>query len=160
MAREVQTADPDLRRRVLAILVLAGLLGVLGVLRLEAYLAELQALARSSPHEAAAHALEVSRLVLAAAAVLVAVLAAYLGRLSWRTLRAGRYPPPGTRVLSDTRVVRGPRARRYGWIFLALAIAILATGVLVAYQADRRLRSLLAPGLAPTDVSPAELGRE
>ena len=153
----IQAADPELRRKVLGLLTVLGLLAVLGVLRLEAYLVDLGALAASSPHEAAAKALSVSRLFLAAVAALAVVLAAYLGRLSWRTLAVGRYPPPGVRVIRDTRVVRGPRARRYGWMVLALALLILAAGLLVPWRADRHLRALLAPGLGPTDLSPAEL---
>ena len=112
---QIQAADPERRKRVLGLLVVLALLAVLGVLRLEAYLEELRSLAQTSPPEATAKALAVSRLFLAVVAGVAVVLAAYLGRLSWRTLAARRYPPPGMRVISDTRIVRGPRARLYGW---------------------------------------------
>ncbi len=159
-ARQIDVADPERRKKVLGLLVLVSLLAVFGVLRLDAYLVELRELAATDPAAAAAETLAVSRLFLAAIAGGAAVLAVYLGRLSWRTLANRRYPPPGMRVISDTRVVRGRRARRYGWGLLALAVVICAAGLFVSYRADRHLLALLRPGLEATDVSPAELRPE
>ncbi len=156
-AREMQAADPARRRRVLGLLAVVGLLAVIWVLCLQVHLVDLRELAHSDAAEAAARTLAASRLFFAAIAAGAAVLAAYLGRLSWRTLASRRYPPPGMRVISDTRVARGPRARRYGWGLLALAVVILAAGLFVSIRADRHLQALLRPSLEATDLRPSEL---
>jgi hypothetical protein len=86
------------------------------------------------------------------------VLGGVLGRLSWRTLSAGRYPPPGTRVINDTPVLHGDRARRYGRGGLVLAALLIVAGLWVPYRIHGVLEQLLQPGLRPTPVSPADLG--
>lgn len=158
MTREVQRADSAFRNQVLGLLVVLTLLLVFVVLRLEAYFVDLQDLAETSRPEAGRKALLAARVFFAVIAAGSTVLAAFLGRLSWGTLRAGRCPPPSSRVIRDTVVLRGNRARLYDWITLTLAVFVLAAGLLVSYRAERGVRSLLKTTLGPTVRSPAELG--
>jgi len=154
---EIQKADPEHRKRVLGVLVVVALAGVLGLAELEGHLRRLEAVARSTPHQAMASALLASRLFLGAVAAGAVCVAAFLGHRSWRTVRSGRHPPPGVRVIRDTRVVRGRRARLHGWIGLGLALLILLAGVLVPWRADRTLRGVLDGRLQPILESPEEL---
>jgi hypothetical protein len=61
------------------------------------------------------------------------------------------------RVIRDTRVAQGLRARLHGWIGLALALLILLAGVLVPLRADRTLRGVLDGRLQPILKTPEEL---
>lgn len=154
---EIQAADPVLRRRTLVLLAIGVVLAAVGVRWLDAHLRGLLVLARNSPHEAAEDALAASRVALAALVLGVSALAAYLGRLSWRTLRGGRYPPAGVAVINDTRILRDAEARRYGRWGLCLAALLWLAGLGVTWALHHKLSELLDTTLKPTLVSPAEL---
>jgi hypothetical protein len=46
-------------------------------------------------------------------------------RWGWRAFRSQRLPPPGAWVLRDTRVIRGPWARRMGAVALTLGVLLV-----------------------------------
>ena len=67
---------------------------------------------------------------------------AYFGRLGYRTLKLGSYPPPGTIVVFRTRVRTGKRAVLSGYLSISLAVFIGLFAVLMGY-ATWRLTSAL-----------------
>src|SRR2546425_8413563 len=58
-------------------------------------------------------------------------------RLSMKTLRVRRFPPPGMRVVRDTPVLRGGAARLIGVGGLVLGAALLTTGTTLSFLAYR-----------------------
>ncbi len=157
MSTEIQPADPRLRSRWLVLLTLAAALGAVGLLTLDDFLRELHGLAARSHSAAAAQAKIAVRALLASIAAGGVLLSLLLARVSWRTLRAERYPPPGARVLSDTRIHRGRPARRRGQAGLALASLTLLFTLLVVTRAHQVFAGLLDTRLKPTviDFEPA-----
>ncbi len=127
---EIQRADPVAQRHELVLVAAAlavglGLLAVLATARptLERWLTENAELLAARPG-----------LVAAAALVLVLPLCAfavYLWRLGARVTATGRFPPPDTWVLRDTRVLAGAPARRRGRIIQILATLLLGTSLAV-----------------------------
>lgn len=127
---EIQRADPVAQRRELVLVAVAlaaglGLLATLATARpeLERWLTANAELLAARPG-----------LVAAAALVLVLPLCAfalYLWRLGGRVSASGRFPPPDTPVLRDTRVLEGAPARRRGRVIRALAALLLATSLAV-----------------------------
>ncbi|MEE8524627.1 MAG: hypothetical protein V3T72_11905 [Thermoanaerobaculia bacterium] len=158
--REVQKADPGLRKKVLVGAVFLVLALVAGMVVLENRFSELEKLAADSAYLASQQGLAAARVLLVAVALGAIVLGGVLGRLSWRTLSAARYPPPGVRVINDTPVLRGDQARRYGRGGLVLSAVLIAAGIWVPYRIHEVLDRLLQPGLKATPVSPADLGLE
>ncbi|MEJ2468324.1 MAG: hypothetical protein P8Y51_04510 [Campylobacterales bacterium] len=49
----------------------------------------------------------------------------YVIRFGRNVLRSGRFPPPGTKVIRETRVRTGKKAKRMGYASLAYGIALL-----------------------------------
>jgi hypothetical protein len=88
------------------------------------------------------------RIVMAAMVILTSGpllgLAWYLWRLGREIVQAGRYPPPGMRVMHDTPVVSGNAAARRGRLLQAAA-AMLGAGAVVLAALIWRLLSLLTP---------------
>ena len=152
MSVEIQPADPRLRFRWLVLLTLAAALGAAGLWILDGYLQELHGLADESPAAAAAQAKTYARAFLAILAAGGFFLSLYLARVSWRTLRAERYPPPGARLLSDTRIKRGRPARRRGQAGLALSVLTLLLTFAVVERAHRVFSDLLDTRLKPTRI--------
>ncbi len=149
MSPEIQPADARLRIRVLLAMTLLAAAGTAGLLVLDGYLDKLDSGGTGKPL-AAERALAVVRWFLALMAAGGVMLGLYLGWISWRTLRSERFPPPGVRVISDTRIRRGREARRHGQAGLALAAATLLLTVFVALRAHRLFASLLDTSLKPT----------
>lgn len=127
---EIQRADPAAQRRELVLVAVAlavglGLLAALATARpeLERWLTGNAELLAARPG-----------LVAGAAFVLVLPLCAfaiYLWRLGARVIASGRFPPPGTPVLRDTRVLDGAPARQRGRLIQGLAALLLATSLAV-----------------------------
>jgi len=153
MDPEIQPADPQQRKRVLFAMMVIALLIALGINILDAYLVDLQALARESYTTAALKARLAVRWVLGLILASALGLSGYLASTSWRTLKHLRYPPPGTKVISDTRIRRGKEARDHGRAGLILAGLTLVLTVAVILLASSRLNPLLDTSLRPTSVS-------
>jgi hypothetical protein len=136
---EIQRADPATRRRALLAAVVIALAGWAAFFVLQDWLAGLE----DADPVRVRRALE-SAMIWAswAACAPVAVLALWLWRAGGRVGRAGRYPPPGAKVIRDTPVVHGDAARLRATALkaLGLLLGLLSAGTLVAvYRLVARL---------------------
>jgi hypothetical protein len=94
------------------------------------------------------HRLQVAFYVLSA---LLFATAAYAGWYARRIFASSQYPPPGSWVLRDTRLLRGASARRRGWWTLACAAICLLMAVYAA-TLPKRLEHLLTSSVHYTHV--------
>lgn len=74
----------------------------------------------------------------------VALLAGYLALFGRKVLASGRFPPPGARVLVDTRIYTGAAATRRGRSALLAAALIVLLGLPGLLYLHTRLTDLLA----------------
>lgn len=136
---EIQPADPGTRRRALLAAGAIAIAGWAAYFALQDWLARLP---RSDPARMR-ESLECALVWGSWAAMLpVAVLAAWLWVYGARVRRAGRFPPPGAKVLRDTPVLLGDAARLRGMVLKVLAafLGLLSAGTLVAvYRLIARL---------------------
>jgi len=117
MAAEIQKADPEKRRNLILACVIAWVAG--GVL-IVVYDMLLSWAARDA-------GVEIQRLnVVIGSLLLLAIPVIAVSRTIWMAgrdvIRTQRYPPPGMKVIRDTVVVTGVKARRYGSLMQALSI--------------------------------------
>jgi hypothetical protein len=127
-AGEVERADPRVRRIVLLVVAFGSAAGLFLISVGESQLPALERWITAD------RALFVERMRTVAAAMSVAfaaptlLTAAYCWRLASRIVRGDRFPPAGTRIIHDVRVLRGAPARRRARALRALAIVFaLAT---------------------------------
>ncbi len=151
MSLEIQRADERLRIRWLIALTLVATLGAAGILRLDSYLTELHSSVAGAA-AASAKARSLVRWILAAFAGAGSLFSLYLGWSSWRVLSSERYPAPGARVISDTRIYRGRSARRRGQAGLLLAALTLLLTLAVALGAHRFFTRMLDVTLQPIRI--------
>jgi hypothetical protein len=121
---EVQRADAGARRRAVLLVVAGAVVGALLIAASERARGPLRDWILSEPGESARR---LRLVVLLSGGVLLAPLfgfAAYLWTLGSRVLRAGRFPPPGCRVIRDTPVHRGRPAVSRGRGLQALAVGL------------------------------------
>ncbi len=120
----IQPADPAERRRVLALLAGATLLGAAVFSRFD----DIARWVIADP----AHAVMRINLLIGTLLIPASVMI-FASRRLWRvgdqTLRAQRYPPPGQKVIRDTAILEGPAAKRRGrqlqwlsWVLVTCAL--------------------------------------
>jgi hypothetical protein len=124
----VRKADPVVRRRMLFLVAFAAVVGALLIFVLERYRVPLRDWILADP-ELSAQRLRM--IIMLLAVLLLAPLigfAVYLWSLGGRILRTREFPPPGLRVIRDTRVISGEAAVSRGRQLKLLAVGCLVAG--------------------------------
>jgi hypothetical protein len=131
MSTEIQHADPQLRRRTLAVLGAAALVAIGLMAWFHGWLHRSTA---SLPRDVLV--LEIHRMVgitCTLAALCILALAGYAARLARRVREVRRWPRQGSRVVLDTRVRSGDEAlafsRTLNIAALVLIVIAFATGI-------------------------------
>ncbi len=84
-------------------------------------------------------------------------LSAYLYWYGWRVMRSRRMPPPGTRVIRNTKVIEGDAAVTRGRLAMVLAVILLAFSLLGGLYLPYRLGKLFGDRQSmPHSRMPAE----
>src|SRR5438034_6363567 len=125
MPAPIIAADLRLRRRVLLCVVLMVVVGGLMLWRVDVYLNALVILKSTDLHQVAQHVSRLLLLLAACTALLTVSLAGGLSYTALQVLRSGQYPPPGMRVIRDTRLRTGSKATALAQVGLVLAAVIL-----------------------------------
>jgi hypothetical protein len=97
------------------------------------YMEEVRLLAASDPKLATEKLASLIRGIRIANGALTIPLSAYIGWVAARTLGSGRYPPEGIRLLKDTTVQEGSRARLIAIAYIGLALFTLSTNLVTWY---------------------------
>ena len=124
---EIIPADKGLRKKTV--------IGIIGIVLaamvvgpyVNGYLADLRQEGVERPELATLKMISLMKWVLGSAALLITLTGVYLLVIAFRALKAGRYPPPGMKVIKDTRVKTGRQAKimAYLLIFNSVAITLL-----------------------------------
>ena len=141
----VVRADERTRRIALAVLVVSTALGAAAIFALQSYFAGLQTLAESDPDLAIAKGRALLTVTSIATGAALVAFGGYLFFLSRRISASGRFPPPGMRVIRDTAVSSGLAARRRATATLAMAVVLVAGGVLLPVATFQLLEAFGRP---------------
>ena len=139
---QIQKADPRARMTAVVLILVIGVAGAALISATNTYLAGLAALAEMQPEAAIARGAFVFKLVALAGGLGLMLLAAYVAHLAARVRRSERFPPPGVRVVRDTRILEGYRAKRRGDIGLLLAVVVAACGIVLPVLIWRLINGL------------------
>ncbi len=132
MNEPVLKADRALRKKAILFVVAASVLGLVLLIFFQNELGQLDQLARENPRAALEQLLDRLHLLAVFVTLLFVPFSLYLLYLSIQTYRTSRFPPPRTRVVRDTRIVTGRRARRKGMAGVFLAAVFLALALYTA----------------------------
>ncbi len=124
-------ADPQSRRKLINIYFVVF---IVGFIIIQWGLPEFKAFVNQKKPREAAHILLIT---LSLCFLSVLPMAIYIYRYGQRILKAGQFPPPGEKVIRDTKIIEGNSARRRGRILiilsLLLALASLFGGLFLPY---------------------------
>ena len=115
---EISPADKGLRKKTII-----GVIGIVLVVMiagpyLNDYLAELRQEGVERPEQAYPKMITLLKWVLGSAALGITLTGVYLLSIALRALKAGRYPPPGMKVIKDTRVKTGRQAKIMAYLLI------------------------------------------
>jgi NADH:ubiquinone oxidoreductase subunit 4 (subunit M) len=119
---EIIPADKGLRKKTIIGIILAAM--ILGPY-LNGYLADLRQEGEERPESAYPKMITLMKWVLGSAAFLITLTGVYLLVIAFRALKAGRYPPPGMKVIKDTRVKTGRQAKIMAYLLIFNSGAII-----------------------------------
>jgi len=126
MNEKIIPADRTYRRMVLIIFVVLVVIGVVligWVLPVaQGYLDGLEA----------QRALGLSGVALVVLFLSIIPLAAYLFTVGRKMMKYERFPPPGMKVITDTKVVEGEKVRIQGQVMVVLSLVLILLGLLGA----------------------------
>ena len=129
MTEELLQPDAAARRRAVLAIFLCAAAGVLAYYWANTWLGSWRESLKEDPESA----LQQMRILLdwlaLANAVFIVVVSGYLAYFAYRIRTAGRYPPPGVKVVRPTRVQKGPDARIAARMTILIALLLLVLGM-------------------------------
>ena len=73
--------------------------------------------------------LRIIRIVIAFIFLSIVPFGVYLCRFGWRVIKYRQMPPPGTKVIVDTKVLEGDKAVTRGRLIIAISILLIMLGL-------------------------------
>jgi uncharacterized membrane protein len=126
MNRDIVPADKNLRKKLFIFLGLSVIAVLIIVPTFNEYLEQIKQAFKENPEVAFKKSMFVLKTTLSFVSLLLVMTGIYIMFLARRTLRSGQYPPPGMRVIRDTRIRTGAQARRAGISLIVIScISIL-----------------------------------
>ena len=122
-------ADRDHRKKVVIWAVLFALVGAFSVLALYATFMGLESLAEADPEKALQKLKKILTVITVLNAFASSLFAIYFTSVAARIIKSGQYPPPGMRVLRDTKLRTGKAAKWMAVPQILAAVLILATNI-------------------------------
>jgi len=143
MEDEIIPGDKRHRRLTLVAALLLSFLGLLAMGILCGYLGEIQKLAREDLQAAEQKALRLTAIILWIGGLSLVGMGAWFWRLGRRINLAGRFPPPGMKVIKDTRVRSGAKARALANLAEAAALLCVVAGTIGMWYLHRLAAAVL-----------------
>jgi hypothetical protein len=140
---DVLKADRGLRNRLLFFLIVFSAAGAAVIFGFERYLEQVMASAEDHPEQAIREVFQLLQLSSLMGGAGLVVFGLYYGRFSMKVVSTGRFPPPGTKVIRDTRVQTGKAASLRGWAGIAVSGALILLGFAVPWVPDLVIRPMI-----------------
>ncbi|HHE39271.1 MAG TPA: hypothetical protein ENL20_11965 [Candidatus Cloacimonetes bacterium] len=134
-------ADKNYRKKILLIAFTLIVIGFFLLRYFQALLNRLSTLAEESPGLAIKKAENSLKIIFFVMFLLSLGLCFYLYRLGTSILKSEQFPPPGIKVIKDTKLETGRKARSRGRMLQVLSILFLMMGVLVPITVSLILRN-------------------
>jgi hypothetical protein len=112
MNQGVVQADKNLRKKFIIFLGLTIIAIFLFAPYFNDYIEQIKQISKENPEVAFKKAILILKIALGIVSLILLVTGVYLIGLARRILKSGQYPPPGMRVISNTRLRTGTQAKR------------------------------------------------
>jgi len=121
MEQDIVQGDKELRKKFILFLILFTMVVILVEPTLNRYIDEIKQTSEKNPGLAFKKSMVALKVSLGLVSFLLLMAGVYFIALARGTFKSGQYPPPGMRVIRDTRLRTGTRAKRAGISLLVLS---------------------------------------
>lgn len=143
MDNEIIRADKKLRRRMLWLTGVLGLAGLIGLAFVHHYLQGINDLVGEDREAGYANAARLAAAMAWMAGLSLVGIGIWFLRAGHRVRRSRRFPPPGAKVIRDTKVRTGLDARDFATLFTAIGLLTTVLGALAAWHLGRLAMAVL-----------------
>jgi hypothetical protein len=133
MNQDIVPADKEFRKRFIIFLVLIVIVFVVTILSMKSYLDQVAQLTRENPDLAAKKVMFLLKWWMGLGSLPILGLAVYQILLARRVLNSGQFPPPGMKVVRDTKIRTGGRAKKVALSLIVLSSIIIVTTIFLVY---------------------------
>ena len=121
MDQDMVRADKSLRKKLILFLILFTIIVILIEPTINRYIEQINETSEKDPELAFKKSMVALKVSLGLVSFLLLMTGVYFIALVRRTFKSGQYPPPGMRVIRDTRLRTGTQAKRAGIYLIALS---------------------------------------
>jgi uncharacterized membrane protein SpoIIM required for sporulation len=133
MDKDLIPADQVLRKKVILFLLIVVLTALVLEPHFKAYMDQMSQLSKEDPNLALEKTMLLLKWSLRSVFVALVAMGVYLILLARRTLRLGQYPPPGMRVIRETRLRTGNPAKRAALSLIVVASLLMVVAFFFLY---------------------------
>lgn len=126
-------ADKELRRKFILFLVLVTIAFLVLEPHIKGYIDQIDQLSKKNPELAVKKAMLLLKWSMGVVFLLLLGMGAYSILLARRTLKSGQYPPPGMRVIRDTRLRTGTQAKMAAVSLIVLSSVLIVFALFFLY---------------------------
>jgi hypothetical protein len=143
MNQGIVPADKEFRKRFILFLVLIVIVFVVTILSVKSYLDQMAQLTRENPGLAAEKVIFLLKWWMGLGSLPILGLGVYQILLARRVLKSGQFPPPGMKVVRDTRIRTGPKAKKVAHSLIVLSSIIIVITLFLVYWPHALEKKLL-----------------
>ncbi|MBL7149332.1 MAG: hypothetical protein ISS80_04590 [Candidatus Cloacimonetes bacterium] len=140
---KIVKTDKDFRKKVLLITLLLVMAGIIFIFYFQNYLTGLRSLAEEYPELALQRIINSMIIIIFSLMIIFAGAGIYFLRLGILTIKTSQFPPPGIKVIKDTRLIEGKNAVRKGIIIIILSMLFIISGILLPIQYYNIMHTIL-----------------
>jgi len=133
MEQDIVQADKALRKKFILFLILFTMVVILVEPTLNRYIEEIKQASEKDPGLAFKKSMVALKVSLGLVSLLLLVAGVYFIALARRTFKSGQYPPPGMRVIRDTRLRIRTQSKRAGILLIALSWILIIFACFILY---------------------------
>ena len=140
---KIVKTDKEFRKKILLITLLLVVAGIVFIFYFQNYLTELRSLAEENPELTLQKIISSMKIIIFSLMIIFAGAGIYFLRLGILTIKSSQFPPPGIKVIKDTRLIEGKNAVRKGIIIIILSMLFIISGILLPIQHYNIMHTIL-----------------
>ncbi|QTA81830.1 Uncharacterized protein dnl_41810 [Desulfonema limicola] len=129
MEKQILKSDKEYKKKTLIILIISIIAGLGVIVCFQVYIQDIKELAKYDHEQAFEKILFLLRIIMVSIAFTLTSFGIYIIRIAIKAIITEQFPPPGMKVIRETRLLTGRSAKQRGVIGIILAIAIIITGI-------------------------------
>ena len=157
MSQDIVRADKEFRKRFILFLVLIIIVFVFAILSMKSYLDQMGELRRENPGLAGEKIISLLKWWMGLGALPILGFGVYQILIARRILESGQYPAPGMKMLRDTKIQTGSKAKKAAISLIVLSSIIIVITLFLVYLPYVFEKKLLKKG---SDVERGVLGKQ